>query len=78
MTAIQVTHEANSCYRVAVGHHVLTVDQPEDAGGDDLGPTADFGPFPIGIRTLALADPSRNAVGGTGPRPVTTEVSPAR
>ena len=40
MTAIQVTHEANSCYRVAVGRHVLTVDQPEDAGGDDLGPTA--------------------------------------
>lgn len=41
---------------------------------NDLGPTADFGPFPIGIRTLALTDSSRNAVGGTGPRPVTTEV----
>ena len=40
MTAIRVTHEANTCYRVAVGRHLLTIDQPEDAGGEDLGPTA--------------------------------------
>src|SRR5438132_575104 len=26
---------------------------------NDLGPTARFGPFPIGVRTLALTDPSR-------------------
>jgi len=41
---------------------------------DELGPTADFGPFPIGVRTLQLADPSRMNVQGTGPRPVTVEV----
>src|SRR6476619_5555157 len=40
VTAIRVTHEANTCYRVAVGRHLLTIDQPEDAGGEDLGPTA--------------------------------------
>lgn len=39
-----------------------------------LGPTADFGPFPIGVKTLALVDPSRLNVQGTGPRPVTVEV----
>jgi predicted dienelactone hydrolase len=41
---------------------------------NDLGPTADFGPFPVGVRTLPLADPARLDVPGTGPRPVTTEV----
>ncbi len=41
---------------------------------NDLGPTAEFGPFPIGIRTLELTDPSRLDVAGTGPRPVTVEV----
>jgi uncharacterized OsmC-like protein len=40
MTAIQVTHLTNSRYRVAVGGHQLTVDQPVAAGGDDQGPTA--------------------------------------
>jgi putative redox protein len=40
MTAIQVTHLANSHYQVAVGRHRLTVDQPETAGGDDQGPAA--------------------------------------
>jgi len=40
----------------------------------DLGPTAKFGPFPVGVRTLMLSDPSRLNVQGTGPRPVTTEV----
>jgi predicted dienelactone hydrolase len=41
---------------------------------NDLGPTAEFGPFPIGVRTLALADPARLNVAGTGPRPVVVEV----
>ncbi len=39
-----------------------------------LGPTADFGPFPVGVRTLALADPARLAASGAGSRPVVTEV----
>lgn len=41
---------------------------------NDLGPTADFGPYPVGIRTLALSDPARSHALGTGPRPVTIEV----
>ncbi len=41
---------------------------------NDLGPTADFGPYEIGITTMALTDPSRSNVQGTGPRPVTVEV----
>jgi predicted dienelactone hydrolase len=41
---------------------------------NDLGPTADFGPYPVGIKTLALSDPSRQNTAGTGPRPVLTEV----
>ncbi len=41
---------------------------------NDLGPTADFGPYPVGITTLALSDPSRQNTAGTGPRPVLTEV----
>jgi predicted dienelactone hydrolase len=41
---------------------------------NDLGPTADYGPYPVGITTLALTDPSRQNTAGTGPRPVTTEV----
>ncbi len=40
----------------------------------ELGPTAEFGPFPVGVTTLALADASRMNVQGTGPRPVTVEV----
>jgi uncharacterized OsmC-like protein len=39
MPAIQVTHALNACYRVAVGGHQLTIDQPATAGGDDQGPT---------------------------------------
>ena len=39
MPAIQVTHVLNNCYRVAVGDHNLTVDQPAAAGGDGQGPT---------------------------------------
>jgi len=41
---------------------------------NDRGPTAEFGPFPVGIRTLTLDDPARRNVAGTGPRPVTVEV----
>jgi predicted dienelactone hydrolase len=41
---------------------------------NDLGPTAEFGPYAVGIRTLQLVDPSRTAVGGVGPRPLTVEV----
>jgi len=41
---------------------------------NDLGPAADFGPFPVGVRTLLLSDPSRQNVQGTGPRPVRLEV----
>jgi predicted dienelactone hydrolase len=41
---------------------------------NDLGPTGTFGPHPIGVTTLALADASRTDVAGTGPRPVVTEV----
>src|SRR5213079_3334197 len=39
-----------------------------------LGPTAERGPFPVGVQTLALVDPSRTDVTGSGPRPVTIEV----
>ena len=39
MPAIQVTHALNACYRVAVGGHQLTIDQPAAAGGEDRGPT---------------------------------------
>ncbi len=41
---------------------------------NDLGPDADFGPYPVGVTTLALSDPSRLDVAGNAPRPVTTEV----
>ncbi len=41
---------------------------------NDLGPTAEFGPFPIGVQTLELVDPARMNAQGTGPRPVTVEV----
>ena len=41
---------------------------------NDLGPDADFGPYPVGVTTLALADATRQNVAGDGPRPVTTEV----
>jgi uncharacterized OsmC-like protein len=40
MNAIRVTHLGRSRYDVAVGRHRLTTDQPEAAGGEDLGPTA--------------------------------------
>lgn len=41
---------------------------------NDLGPDADFGPYPVGIRTIALVDPSRPAANGQGNRPVTVEL----
>lgn len=41
---------------------------------NNLGPLADFGPFPVGVTTLNLVDDSRSNVDGSGPRPVTTEV----
>jgi predicted dienelactone hydrolase len=41
---------------------------------NNLGPTGEFGPYPIGVTTLALADAARMNVAGTGPRPVLTEV----
>lgn len=40
----------------------------------DLGPTAFFGPHPVGVRTLALVDPTRPNPNGSGPRPLTTEI----
>jgi uncharacterized OsmC-like protein len=39
MTTIQVSHVTSSRYRVAVGEHALTIDQPVAAGGGDQGPT---------------------------------------
>ena len=39
-----------------------------------LGPTAFFGPHPVGVRTLDLVDPTRPNPVGTGPRPLRTEV----
>ncbi|HWP67067.1 MAG TPA: prolyl oligopeptidase family serine peptidase [Candidatus Limnocylindria bacterium] len=41
---------------------------------NDLGPTGTFGPYRIGVTTLALSDATRNNVAGDGPRPVVTEV----
>ncbi len=41
---------------------------------NDLGPTADFGPYPVGVKTLTLFDAARLDVTGSGPRPVTVEV----
>ena len=41
---------------------------------NSLGPVAEFGPFPVGVRTLPLSDPSRMNVQSTGPRPVRLEV----
>jgi predicted dienelactone hydrolase len=40
----------------------------------NMGPTANFGAAPVGVRTLELADPSRENRAGTGPRTLTVEV----
>lgn len=50
-------------------HFALLVYPP-----NDLGPSGDPGPYPVGVRTLELVDPSRSNVQGTGPRPVTVEL----
>jgi predicted dienelactone hydrolase len=50
-------------------HYALRVYPP-----NDLGPTAEFGPYPVGITTLQLSDASRMNTTGDGPRPVTVEV----
>jgi predicted dienelactone hydrolase len=50
-------------------HYAIMVYPP-----NNLGPTADFGPFPIGVRTVMFEDDSRLNVAGDGPRPVTTEI----
>jgi predicted dienelactone hydrolase len=41
---------------------------------NDLGPSADPGPYPVGVQTIELVDPSRLNVDGDGPRPVTVEL----
>jgi len=41
---------------------------------NDLGPSGDPGPYPVGVQTLELVDPTRLNVAGNGPRPVTLEV----
>ncbi len=41
---------------------------------NNVGPTAEFGPFPIGIRTFEAVDETRSNVAGDGPRPVTFDV----
>ncbi len=55
---------------VVRGRHLAQLTYPPN----DLGPDADFGPYPVGIRTLELVDASRPAADGAGPRPVTVEV----
>jgi predicted dienelactone hydrolase len=52
------------------GRHLAELVYPPN----DLGPTAAFGPYPIGVRTLELVDESRPNTTNTGPRPVLTEV----
>ena len=41
---------------------------------NDLGPSGDPGPNPVGVRTLELSDPSRLNADGNGPRPITVEL----
>ena len=48
-TPIHVTPLVNKSYRVAVGQHSLTIDQPASAGGDDRGPT----PVELFVASLA-------------------------
>jgi hypothetical protein len=40
----------------------------------DMGPTAEPGPAPVGVRTLELSDPSRANRAGTGPRTFAVEI----
>ena len=39
MSEISVRYEHGDHFHVQIGRHGLVVDQPSDAGGDDLGPT---------------------------------------
>jgi uncharacterized OsmC-like protein len=48
-TAINVMPLANKSYRVDIGRHTLTIDQPASAGGDDQGPT----PVELFVASLA-------------------------
>ncbi len=50
-------------------HFALQVYPP-----NDLGPTSEFGPYPVGVKTLNLEDPSRLNYNETANRPVTVEV----
>jgi len=54
---------------VRARHYAIQVFPP-----NDLGPAGTFGPYRVGVTTLALADDARTNVAGTGPRPVVTEV----
>jgi uncharacterized OsmC-like protein len=49
MTTIQVTHLTTTRYGVTLGQHCLIIDQPEAAGGNDLGPT----PVQLFVASLA-------------------------
>jgi predicted dienelactone hydrolase len=40
----------------------------------NLGPSGLFGPYPVGVRTYHLVDPSRLDVTGSGPRPLVAEL----
>jgi predicted dienelactone hydrolase len=53
----------------AARHFALRVYPPLN-----LGPTAEFGPSPVGVRTLEVVDQSRQNPAGTGPRALTVEV----
>jgi uncharacterized OsmC-like protein len=48
-SSIQVTPVKNKSYRVEVGRHTLTIDQPKEAGGDGEGPT----PVELFVASLA-------------------------
>ncbi len=41
---------------------------------NNIGPTAELGPYPVGVRTYEAVDASRPNVPGGGPRPVTFDV----
>ncbi len=41
---------------------------------NDVGPTAELGPFPVGVRTFEAVDEARRNVTDDGPRPVTFDV----
>ena len=44
------------------------------AGPEHAPPPSEMGPYPVGVITVRLEDPSRKTPGKTGPRPVVTEV----